>query len=233
MKNLFYSTLILAFFASCANKEPKLEKENAIATCFKAMDYKYETLLTKADIAKHIAIDEESYKMEISSTKGEYGSCTYEWKSNRPDLEMELLGQIIKYADVNRVELNMLTFYSKSELELYSQSSALSLFDQTYKKLSQEEYNQLLTNLEKEYANNPAGLATAKGFLDQRMQFAYRVQENLGDRAYWKWHEEHGIELVVLTGMVHFTIEAKVAATEGPALDAAVKFAQEVLAKCN
>jgi|SRR5690606_6816596 len=224
---------ILAFVASCSDKGLKPKEDDAAAACFQAMDYQYDALLTKVDIAKHVAIDEASYKLEISPVKGEYGSSTYEWNSDRPDLEMELLGQMIKYPDVNRVTIKMLHFYSESELKLYSQASALALFDQSYKKLSQEEYNGLLANLQKEYANDAAKYEQAKEFLDMRMNFTYAPMANLGNRAYWRWHEEHGVELVVLTGTVHFTIASKTSGNQQTALDDAVKFAQEVLAKCN
>jgi phosphoserine phosphatase len=65
------------------------------------------------------------------------------------------------------------------------------------------------------------------------MQLTYEVQENLGDRAYWRWHDEHGIELVVLSGTAHFTIASKTQGTSAAALADAVKFAREVLAKCG
>jgi len=224
---------ILAFVASCSDKEPTLKEDNATAACFRAVDYQYDALLTKADIAKHVTIDEASYKMKNSPIKGEYGSSSYEWKSGRPDLEMELLGQVIVYPDVNRVTIKLLHFYSESELELYSHSSAISLFDQGYKKLSQAEYDELLANLKKEYVNDVAKYEQAKGFLDMRMNIKFAPIANLADRAYWKWHDEYGIELVVLSGVTHFTIESKTSGDQKIALDDAVKFAQEVLAKCN
>jgi hypothetical protein len=218
---------------SCGDQAQSTKEEDAGTACLRTMDYRYEALLTKADIAEHVNIDEASYTMEISPTKDQYGSCVYEWNSDRPDLERELLGQVIKYPDVNRVAIKMLTFYSDSEIKLYSQSSALTLFAQSYKKLSPQEYNDFLANLKKEYANDPAGFEQAKGFLDQRMQLTYEVQENLGDRAYWRWHDEHGIELVVLSGTAHFTIASKTQGTSAAALADAVKFAREVLAKCG
>lgn len=198
-----------------------------------AKDYAYEDLLTKADIAKHVPIDEASYKMKASTTKGQYGSCEYEWLSDRPDLEIELLGQTIKGADKNRVKIKQLDFYTDSDLSLYKQADATALFDQSYKRLSQQEYDELLANLEKQYAQDAAGLAQAKGFLDARLNMIYEPLSDLGDRAYWKWHEQHGIELVVLTGAAHFTIEAKLSAEAQSTLDASIQLAREVLAKCG
>lgn len=228
--SLLFGAILLA---ACGNSENVANDDDTISKCLMAKDYKYEELLTKADIAKHIAIDEASYEMEISPTKGEYGSCTYKWLSDRPDLEIEILGQTIQGPDKNFVVVKMLDFYTDRDLKLYSQASAQALFDQSYKKLSQQEYNELLGNLEKEYANDASQFEKAKGFLDARMNFKFEPVEGLGDRAYWKWHDTHGIELVVLAGATRFTIENKTSGDQSTALAHAVKFAEEVLAKCG
>lgn len=234
MKKVIYTLFIVTLSLACSGKDNDVSNEtNALSKCLMSKDYKYEDLLTKADIAKHVTIEESSYKIDISSIKGDYGSCKHEWASDRPDLEMELLGQLIKYPDMNRVTLKGLHFYSEAEIKLYNQSSALTLFNQTYEKLSQEEYNRLLANIEKEYANDPNGLATAKKFFDARMEFTYQPISNLADMAYWKWHAEYGIELVVLVGTAHFTVESKTSADKNTALDHAIKFAEEVLKKCE
>lgn len=232
-KQLFYILCAALLGTACANNEGKRSEGNGIDQCLMANDYAYQDLLTKADIAKYVHIDEASYKMKASTTKGQYGSCEYEWLSDRPDLQIELLGQTIKGADKNRVKLKQLGFYTDSDLKLYKQADATALFDQSYKRLSQQEYDELLANLEKKYAQDAGGLAQAKGFLDARLNMVYEPLSDLGDRAYWKWHEQHGIELVVLIGAAHFTVEAKLSEAAKPTLDATVKFAQEVLAKCE
>lgn len=221
-------TLILIF---ACDKESEGKKETA--SCFEKFDYKYEELLTKADVAKHITISEASYKEKISSTKGMYGYCEYKWLSNRPELEIEISGQIIKGPDMNIVKLTKLDFYTDSELKLYSQASALALFDQSYKKLSQPEYEELLANLKKEYAGNPTGYENAKDLLDARMNFTFQPVEDLGDRAYWKWDDTYGLELVVLAGAARFTIETKLSVDAGGTLPVAIKLAKEVLLKCG
>lgn len=224
----------IVFSLSCKDSEKHPEAgTDPVSKCLMAKDYRYEELLTKTDIAKHVTIDESSYKMSVSSIKGVYGSCSYEWLSNRPDLEIEVSGQVIKGPDKNRVKLTKLDFYTDKELQLYKHDSAISLFDQSYKKLSQQEYNELLANLKKEYANSEADFKQAKGFLDQRMKFTFEPVQNLGDRAYWKWNDTYGLELVVLSGVAHFTIETKLSAKAESSLEAAVKFAKEVLAKCK
>ncbi len=148
-------------------------------------------------------------------------------------MEIEILGYNVPVPDHNQVVIKMLDFYSDAQLKLYQQEDAIALFEQSYKRLSQSEYDELLANLEKAYANDPSGFETAKGFLDARMTFRYEPIDNLGTRAYWKWHDEYGIELVVLSGAARFTIETKLSADAAPSLDLAVKFAREVLAKCG
>lgn len=234
MKNLLSLALGVALlFVACSDKNDGLNEDTGIGACLMAKNYKYEELLTKSDIAKHVKIDEGSYNIEISSTRGEYGSCSYTWLSNRPDIETELLGQVILIPDKNRVTLKMLGFYTDKELNLYSQASAIELFDQTYKKLSQQEYQELLANLEKEYANDLVGFERAKGFLDTRMEFTFEPVANLSDRAYASWNEDHGVKLVVMAGAAYFTIESKTTGDAETSLEHAVKFAKEVLAKCG
>lgn len=219
----------LLFFACDKESEGK----KARASCFEKFDYKYEELLTKGDVAKHVAINEATYKEKISVTKGVYGYCEYQWLSNRPDLEIEISGQIIKGPDMDMVKLTKLDFYTDRELKLYSQSSALALFDQAYKKLNPSEYEMLLANLKKEYAGDPKGYEEAKGLLDARKNFAFQPVEDLGDRAYWKWNDTYGLELVVLAGSARFTIETKLSTEARGTLPVAVKLAKEVLAKCG
>ncbi len=234
MNNILSMALGAAMlFVACSDKKENLIEEKGIDACLMAKNYKYEELLTKSDIAKHVTIDEGSYKADVSPTRGEYGSCSYEWHSNRPDIPMELLGQVISVPDKNRVTLKMLGFYTDGELKRYSQASAIDLFDQTYKKLSQQEYQELLENLAKEYANDTPGYEQAKRFLDARMEFTFEPVANLGNRAYGAWDEEHGITLVVLAGAAYFTIESKTTGEATTSLEHAVHFAKEVLAKCG
>src|SRR5690554_485968 len=68
-----------------SSTESATESSSAIGECLAAKDYQYQELLTKADIAKHVNIDESSYEEKISTTKGKYGSCVYSWESERPE----------------------------------------------------------------------------------------------------------------------------------------------------
>src|SRR5690625_7000411 len=100
-------------------------------------------------------------------------------------------------------------------------------FETSYKKLSEEEYQQLLLNIEKNYENDAAGLERAKGFLDARLNLVFESLNGLGDAAYWKWHDQHGIELVVLVGNTYFIIENKTAVTKEENLEIARQLRSE------
>src|SRR5690625_7996158 len=93
--------------------------------------------------------------METSS----YGSAQHQWNSDRPDLEFIIAGQSIKGPDRNRIVLKNLKLYDSTDVTYIRDS-----FETSYKKLSEEEYQQLLLNIEKNYENDAAGLERAKGF---------------------------------------------------------------------
>lgn len=224
---------VVILFSACAGKGDNEQKSDAISQCLADKDYDYGALLTKADIAKHVNIDESSFKKEISATKGKYGSCTYTWESDRPekDIISKVTGAVHKRPDKNKVTIKTLDFYTQEDLEKNKQDSAIDLFDMGYKKLSQEENNEILANLEKKLGDKPEDLARAKKMMESRMDFTYKPIDNLGDRAYWKWND-YGIELVVLTGNARFTILSKTTGEPETSLDHAIHFAKEVLAKC-
>lgn len=244
MKKTLLLLISAALLTACASSSEKsggqkddgvkTNSKAAIATaeCFMAMDYSYEKLLTKEDVGKHAVIDEASYEMEVSPTKGTYGDCTYSWASDRPAIPIEVSGMRIDTKDDNFVRIKGLNFYNEDDLELYNQESALALFDRGYKKLSQSEYEEEVENLKNNYSDE-GQLNQAIKFLDARMQLTYKPVENLGDRAYWKWDDRYGISLHVLTGPVQFTVETKISAGAETSLEAAVNFAREVLAKCD
>lgn len=243
MKNILLLLFVVALYAACGNPEGTASasvttvassESDAIAECLASKNYKYEALLTKADIAKHVSIDESSYKKDVSPTAGKYGSCVYRWESDRPDKEITSIatGTIHRRPDKNEVTIKLLDFYEDDDIKRYEQGSARELFDQSYKKLSTAEYDEILANMKKKLGDKPEDLARAKKMMDSRMKFTYEPVEELGDRAYWKWSNEYGIELVVLAGTATFTILSKTAAEPEQSLDHAVKFAKEVLTKC-
>lgn len=232
MKNIIHLLFAICILSACAGTGDNGQKSSAISQCLEDKDYQYETLLTKADIAKYVTIDEASFKKEISPTKGKYGSCTYSWESGRPKIEKAIAGRDVKLSDPNQVTIKLLDFYTDEDLERNQQESAIDLFDMGYKKLSQEEYNKILANIEKRLGDKPKDLARAKKMMESRMDFTYKLIDNLADRAYWKWND-YGIELIVLTGNARFTILSKTTGKPETSLEHAVDFAKEVLAKCE
>ncbi|MGB6084661.1 hypothetical protein [Moheibacter sp.] len=231
---LVMSHIIMACSSSNSTETELKMTSNSISSCLESKNYKYETLLTKADLEKYVNIDESSFKQEISTTKGKYGSCVYSWKSDRPDKEIvsKVTGATFKRPDMNQVTIKMLDFYTDEDLSTHKQETAVDLFDRGYKKLSQTEYEELLANFEKELGEKPKELAQAKKILESRMKFEYKAVDNLGDRAYQKW-TDYGIELVVLTGNARFTILNKTSESPETSLNDAVNFAREVLEKCR
>lgn len=243
MKNTLILLFTVALYTACGNPDGTASASSTIdatsefdtiGQCLASKDYKYEELLTKADIAKHISIDESSYKRDVSPVDGKYGSCVYRWESERPDKEITSIvtGSTHKQPDKNEVTIKLLDFYEEEDLKRYEQGSILDLFDQHYKQLSTAEYDEILANIKKKLGNDPEEYAKAKKMMDSRMKYTYEPAEGLGDRAYWKWSDEYGIELVVLAGSATFTIVSKTAAAAEPSLAHAIKFAEEVLAKC-
>lgn len=239
MKKIPYLLCCASIMSACAGSggtssstDETSAKSEAVSQCLAAKDYQYEALLTKADIAKYVNMDESSYNKKVSPTKGKYGSCTYSWDSDRPRIESEVMGRTIKRLDNNQVTIKMLDFYTDEDLERNQQESVIDLFDMGYKKLSQAEYDKSLANLEKKLGDKPKDLARAKKMLDSRMNFKYKTVDDLGDRAYWKW-SDYGVELIVLIGNSRFTIESKTTGEPESSLEHAVKFTKEVLAKCD
>ncbi|WP_262247984.1 hypothetical protein [Parapedobacter soli] len=232
MKKILFLFAAFGLLAACSKSDTGPKWNDKLGSCLQNFDYQYEKLLTKADIGKHIDIDEATYKLEVSAMKGQYGNATYSWNSDRPDVEMELLGHTIMTPDKNRAELTQLHFYNAKELELYSQQSVIDLFDIEYRKLSDAEVKEMRENLEREYAGDPAGLEQAHKFLDARLDFDYKRVEQLGDRAYWTWGD-YGLELNVLAGTASFSLRTKFSADAETTLSITVALAKEILAKCN
>ncbi|WP_417867121.1 hypothetical protein [Xanthomarina gelatinilytica] len=84
MKKILYLLIGAGILLACSDTNKTALESKALSQCLAAKDYRYEMLLTKADIAKYVNINEASFKKEISSTKGKYGSCTYSWESGCP-----------------------------------------------------------------------------------------------------------------------------------------------------
>ncbi len=226
--------IIIAAFvlAACSKDNPAPKLDDKFGSCLQNFDYQYEKMLTKADIGKHLTIDEATYKLDVTTMKGQYGSATYKWDSDRPAFPVEVLGYVFMQPDPNRVEFTQLHFYDAKELELYNQQSVIDLFERGYKKLSDAEVKEARESLDKHYADDPAGLAQAHELLDARLTFNYHLVEQLGDCAYWSWGQ-YGLELNVLAGTASFSLRTKFSAEAETTLPIAVALAKEILAKCQ
>ncbi len=235
MNKLLMVIAAVLLTAACSSSDGKLGAgpDLKITNCLRGFEYDYEKLLTIDDVKKHLQVDETSLKKDVSPTNGSYGSCKYKWSSDRPELEMELLGQTIRYPDDNIVEIKWLSFYAQNDLETYNQQSVNDLFDIGYKKLTEAELARMKENVEKQFANDEKALENALNLLEIRKNSAYQPVENLGDRAYWKWNDRYGVEVVVLTGLASFTIAGKTSNNPQEGLNTAIRLAEEVLAKCK
>lgn len=231
MKKTLLLFVAAGLLAGCSKNDAGPKWDDKFGSCLQNFNYQYEKMLTKADIGNHIAIDESSYKLEVSSISGQYGNATYSWSSDRPDVEMELLGMKFMSPDKNRVEFTQLHFYNAKELELYSQQSAIDLFDISYRKLSDAEVKEMRENLDRQYADDAAGREQAHKFLDARLNFDYE-RVDVGDRAYWSW-DQYGLELNVLAGTASFSLRTRLSAEAKTTLPIAIALANEILAKCK
>lgn len=222
---------------SCSKREVGEEVNNEVETaaglCLRSLNYDFPKILSKEDIKKHSSIDETSFEQDVYNSSGRYGYITYQWKSDRPDGVIDINGTLVPVPDKNMVQFKFLSFYEKSDLDLYNHETILSLFDIEYKKLSEEEVAAMKKNLESHYANNPSELKNALDLLEQRLQFNYTPLENLGDRAYWKWDEKEGLSLSVLTGTATFTLNTKVSVDKETNLSVATNIAREIMGKCD
>lgn len=233
MKKTLLLFVAAGLLASCSKDHPGPKWEDEFGICLQNFDYQYEKILTKGDISKHITIDEGSYELKISPTKGQYGDATYSWKSDRPDREMELLGVILPWPDPNMAELTQLHFYDAKELELYSQESIINLFEIGYRALTEAEVKKIRENLAREFADDPAKLEQANKLLDARLTSDYKHVDQLGSSAYWKWNQQYGLELNVLAGTVSFSLRTRFSADAETTLPITIALAREILAKCN
>lgn len=88
------------------------------------------------------------------------------------------------------------------------------------------------SDLESRYSD-PEELESAKSLLKIRANMDFELVEDLGTRAYWKWGEQYGGELITLVGRSSFTIVSKISDDAHQNLELAKKLAREVINKCN
>lgn len=231
-------------FIACENESDTLnDKSNdsstssqsnhkAIHTCFEKFDYNFSQILSKEDVLKYIdASLHADVKVNENNKKNRYGTVSYTWKSDRT-FTVKAGNVTQEIPDKNTIELSGLSFSNSDE------TRTLELFEKNYKKISDKEYQDLIANLEKSYADKSAAeLEQAKKLLEVRKNLNYTEIPNLGSAAYWKEVQvtgnNFGIELYVLAGTVEFKISVKSSDNNNTNADIAHKLAQDILKKCS
>lgn len=203
-----------------------------VKSCFEKYDYNLAQILSKEDIHRYVdAAHHADIKVDERVSKNRYGKIAYKYKSNRTfTIQAGSVSQAIP--DYNTFELTGLDF---SKLDA---ASALEMFERSHKKLSDQEFEELNANLEKSYADKPhAELAQAKKLLAARKDLNYTEVLNLGTAAYWKdvnvQGNNFGVELVVLAGLVEFTVKVKISEDKQSNVDLAIAIARNILDKCS
>src|SRR5690606_13340160 len=134
-----------------------------IASCLAKFDHDYSKLLTKADVLKHISLNnteeaEIKYDAESVQKSPEYGEIYYTWPSDRPDVQMNPSFPF-KQPDENTISLTNLVFHDGDADQLRSQ------FQTSHKEMSQEELDAGIARWEKSFKAKPAeDLEPAKNF---------------------------------------------------------------------
>lgn len=244
MKSVISIALLLFIFTSCkdenkgenatsdSSKTTILDKKNSkkISSCFEDYNYNLAKILTKEDVLKYF---ESSYHNEIETeesrrkSKDRYDKIVYSHKTNRTIKIAHL-----EAPDDNTIELSGLEFSKLDE------EKTLEFFERKYKKLSEQEVQEMIANLERNYADTPKEeLEQAKKFLEARKNLNYTPVQGLGTAAYWQEVKvsgnNFGAELVVLTGTVEFTVKAKIDNDNTLNAQTAIAIAKDILAKCN
>lgn len=233
--NKFYYFVVMVFLltGACASPDQGSEPNSQYLGCLADFDFQYDQILTKGDVQKHVEIDESSFKEELDTKNTTYGSVSYVWDSDRPATEMSMGGMTLPVPDRNQVLLKLLSFYEEADLDKYSQKNITALFNQGYKAISDEEFQNMKGNLEKRFQDSPEEYNQALGLLEARRKQNYNFEENLADRAYWRYHDDRGLEMAVLAGEANFTLHVKISADQDENLRVARGLVGEILSKCN
>jgi hypothetical protein len=202
--------------------------ELKVSNCLESFNYDYVRMLTIDDIVKNHDVG-DLLKVEIKDgeVKGEYGSVTYIWPSGRPDIQTKINTIVMGVPDPNSVILKKLAFYDNSSEE------TVEHFSRSYEYLSTKELKEVNVNLEKNFGDDPERLAQAKSLMKSRESMNFELIEGIGTRAYWRWGDKFGGELVSLIGRSKFTVITKVSIDSSENLELAKRLALEVINKCN
>jgi hypothetical protein len=243
-KHFLIPVIVLSVvFTSCGNGEQKAanssqsEQSSKISasqfkSCFEAYAYDFEKILTKEQVSRYMApAYHDQIKVDVRKMQSSMGHVEYRYPSTRTH-SVKAGGRTMEVPDPNIIMFKGLTF-SKTDEE-----KTLTAFEMKYKKLSDEEFQQMSANMEKQFAGRPKEqLEQALKMLEVRKNFNTTVVEGLGTLAYWKSFQVNGnsfgVELMVLAGTVEFTIQVKIDEDDTKNAQTAIALAKEVLAKCK
>ncbi|MET3731765.1 hypothetical protein [Moheibacter stercoris] len=226
----------LCFFFSCKNEGTQSkEQELGVASksislnCLGSLDYTYTQLLPVENLAELLGLSINDFEIKTTDRKDQYGNAYYFWKSDRPEVQSPVSEHIF-LPDDNFVGISNLSAYN-SEMK---SAEILDAFDRAYKVLSDEEIAQIEENLNQHLeSRSEEEKSSVQGLMTARTNFNFRNIENLGDKAYWRFSEEKGGELVTLFGNEKFSIQTKISLIENENLDLAKKMSQSVMDNCK
>lgn len=206
------------------SKESGLSGNVNVSDCLESFKEDYEKLLTKDDMTSSYAFD--IGKADHNLRSGSYGEHNYRWESDRAPIETVILNQNIKGPDYNTIGIANLSFYD-NDADLKSNRD---YFDRGYKTLSEKEIKEVEDNL----AKQPDDVKkSGEGFMEIRKKMKWEFVDGVGTSAWYKWSENYGGELTVLSGRAKFEIRLKVSEDRDENRDLAKKLAQKVIDKCK
>lgn len=243
MKIKLIVILLCVVFTACKNEENKPNSEliktiksevnsEKLKSCFESFQYDLDKILTKDEVLKYIDDSQHSQvETEFKNRNSSMSELIYSYPSERTHTVS--VGKMSQNVPDNNI--NSLKGLSFSKID---EEKTLELFNRKYKKLTEEEFQEMKSNLEKQYADkSKVELETALKFLETRMQFNSIAVDGLGTASYWKnftvMGNDFGVELFVLAGTVEFVVQVKVSDDNNVNSNTAIEIAKEILAKCN
>lgn len=225
---LLIGIAVLAF--SCSSDKKKSEEGQSekvtgkTSDCLLNFEDKYDELLTLDEMVSVYSFIPEEADVKVSNSS--YGHHTATWPSDRPDMNLKVAGMEMTMKDDNSLSVAVLNFFSK-DLKI---EDAKNQFDRGYKKLTEEELEQINKNLEKTPEENKQ---INKDLMDARTRMNYAFIDDVGTSAWYKWNENYGGELAVLAGRSKFNIRTKISRDSIENLEVSRKLANLIVKKCN
>lgn len=246
MKNTISLVFFCLLFISCKNESKQVDSSaNSVQTthsnkannkkiksCFEDYNYNLAEILTKEDVLKHFdSSHHQEIKTEERKTKNMYANVIYSHKSNRT-ITIDMGKTTYEAPENNSIEFSGLEFSKLDE------EKTLEYFDRKYKKLSDQEAQKMIADIEREYADKTKEeTEQAIKFVEIRKNMNFIPVQGLGTAAYWKEIKvsgnNFGVELFVLAGTVEFTVKVKIDRDNMINSQVAIAVARDILAKCE